>query len=551
MIGYGFKHVGKDKFIVTEDGYEINNVAVKLLVKDMKKALRDAGLNDSGKKPEVLAKFIQLTLDLSRPAAAADLPAAKPKSKAAPPPPPPKAETSFFPLEEAMPQYKSKNIKPITPFIRLEEAMPQYKSKNIKITSISEREKELYKLKNQELKQILKDKGLKFLGNKEKLVQTILKSEYVNLSRPAAAAEPAKPQAKPPPSPPAVRPRAETKPEAVPKIKLPNLISDRERELYGMSHKALSQMIKDNPELKAKIEKENKLSEKRGNEYIFSINNKYHKNELIDLILDYEKIPIGAKYIQFAPRLYDDLKEQHRVLPLLNKLKGKELEDAKKLLSRDLDKEYEPIIEYSWEFAHTKKGYPIRYHLKTDKDLQAKLGRGFFKHIEKDMFMVEKQGAKDIKNMEVKLLKADMAKAIKDSGLPFAYTGTKDTILQNFIRLSKVRTIPLSQLKLKPKKPKSKKIKNRLEDLPDDMRMLINQFALGNPTARLIKLEIQRLFNPLSMVNEKRDPFTYEFNPYAKMTWEETVEYIDSLPWTEERKNKEVFYAETILDEEA
>ena len=53
--------------------------------------------------------------------------------------------------------------------------------------------------------------------------------------------------------------------------------------------------------------------------------------------------------------------------------------------------------------------------------------------------------------MEVKLLKADMAKAIKESGLPLAYTGNKDTILKNFIRLANARVIPMSEFKFKPK----------------------------------------------------------------------------------------------------
>jgi hypothetical protein len=65
----------------------------------------------------------------------------------------------------------------------LEEAVPQFQSKNIKIKKklpplISAREEELYKLKVPELKQIIKEKRLK-PGNKEQMIKQILKSENI------------------------------------------------------------------------------------------------------------------------------------------------------------------------------------------------------------------------------------------------------------------------------------------------------------------------------------------------------------------------------------
>ena len=50
--------------------------------------------------------------------------------------------------------------------------------------------------------------------------------------------------------------------------------------------------------------------------------------------------------------------------------------------------------------------------------------------------------------MKAKILKADMQKAIKDSGLPLSSTGKKDEVIKNFIRLTNARTVPL---KLKTK----------------------------------------------------------------------------------------------------
>jgi hypothetical protein len=63
MRGYGFfKHLGKDNFEVSNvgEGRDIPTIKVKLLKSDMQTILKLNGINDSGKKPEILAKFIDL-----------------------------------------------------------------------------------------------------------------------------------------------------------------------------------------------------------------------------------------------------------------------------------------------------------------------------------------------------------------------------------------------------------------------------------------------------------------------------------------------------------
>ena len=76
-------------------------------------------------------------------------------------------------------------------------------------------------------------------------------------------------------------------------------------------------------------------------------------------------------------------------------------------------------------------------------------GKGYFTHLGKDKFEVSNEGVgNDIKKIQVKLLKSEMQKAIRDSGLPLSSTGKKDEVIKNFIRLTNARTVPL---KLKTK----------------------------------------------------------------------------------------------------
>lgn len=144
MKGKGFlTHLGKDRFEVSNVGVgrDFKKIQIKLLKKDMVDILKKYGRDYTGKKDEVIRKFVEFMKKVPKlwnPAQAPDQVSqhvSQPHAKPQPKPdtkPAPKPAPEFIPLEEAMPQFKSKPK--ITPFIPLEEAVPQFQSKNIKIT---------------------------------------------------------------------------------------------------------------------------------------------------------------------------------------------------------------------------------------------------------------------------------------------------------------------------------------------------------------------------------------------------------------------------------
>jgi hypothetical protein len=646
MKGQGFKHIDKDNFLVVDSGYDIKNLRVKLLKKDMQKALREAGLNDSGKKPEVLAKFIQLTKNLSQPTPVAK---AKAKSKAKPqaqPTPPPKAETKpveFIPLEEAVPQFKSKNIKI--------KKLPPLKSK---------REDTLEVMKVAVLKQILKDKGLKFLGNKEKLIRTILESEnipkgvdwnekmyltdklyedlimqhyyYKNLNRfekelskldktdprfkvkkeyfrnqieegnailsrdlqkeyeTELARHPVvKPKAKAKPTPP---PSVETKVEK--KDIRQNFLSKNPFYLLGLEETATDNEVEENykelkrrfiPSLKHSNESANKKLDKAYEDIkeirqiqkpmtedqfveefdtpyastaLFQHNQKSYealekliekqvkKDGFIDIDLLLSKgVQIPISTVKKLVMKYGLIKTFNYTIDLLKSInRNIKVVYADELTTNFNKSRTFKILNLSQpaEPAKAKPKPSLKPPSVRPKQTETK-GKGFFKHNEKDFFTVEDQGEKDIKNVKVKVLKADMQKAIKESGLPLNYTGKKDVVLKNFIRLANARTIPLSQFK---RKVKVKKPTNRLEALPDVLQMYINKFVMGNPTAKLIKKTEQKLkkIDPRSIINPNANPYHYPFNPYEDMELAEAYDFIDTLNWSTERQMLEEDYVQ-------
>jgi len=104
MNGSGFiSHLGKDRFEVSNEGIgrDFKKIQVKLLKKDMVDILKKYGRDNKGKKDEVIGKFVEFVKKVPK----IFKPIAVYKAGEAP------AKADFIPLEEAVPQFKSKNIK--------------------------------------------------------------------------------------------------------------------------------------------------------------------------------------------------------------------------------------------------------------------------------------------------------------------------------------------------------------------------------------------------------------------------------------------------------
>lgn len=387
MYGLGFKHIDKDNFMVIDGGHEVKNLRVKLLKADMQKALRERGMDDSGKKSEVLARFIRLTETVPKYRGVITQRKAK-----------------FIPLEEAIPDKIIKKTK-ITPYIRLEEATPD---KIIKKTIANEPYQTMY-------------------------------NEERNKIRNAVS----QPKAKPKP-PPAVRPRAEPEPTPAPKAETnleakpekKGITEDQFIEEFNTpwASTALSQWNKNAYEALEKL-----------------IEKTLKKNGVIDIDLLLSKgvqIPISTvKKIVMKYGLIETLVYTYDLLKSINS---------------DIQPIYAPEINIDFNKSRTFKALKLNKEEKKilynepasqpktkPKPPPERKGKGFFKHLEKDYFRVEEQGIKDIKNVKVKVLKADMQKAIKDSGLPLSSTGKKDEVTKNFIRLINAQTYPRSAFKHK------------------------------------------------------------------------------------------------------
>ena len=207
FIMYGgaiFKHLEKDKFLVTNagDGKDLDNVVVKLTLKDLKGVLSAYGVDTKRKKKqELLDDFIKISKNMT--VDPKPVPPKKPRAKKVKK----VAEPKFQPLEEMMDTTpKSKNIqikKPIR-FELMEEAiMDAPKSKNIQIKKPfrlspeleraadparlaellpirSEREDELLEMEEDELKDIINDKDIKLKKeDKQSMINAILKKEKI------------------------------------------------------------------------------------------------------------------------------------------------------------------------------------------------------------------------------------------------------------------------------------------------------------------------------------------------------------------------------------
>jgi len=104
MYGSGFlTHLGKDRFKVSNVGLgrDFKEIEIKLLKKDMIDILKKYGRDSTGKKDEVILKFVEFAKKVPK---LWNRQAYLQKQ----------AKSEFIPLEEAEPQFQSKNIK-ITP----------------------------------------------------------------------------------------------------------------------------------------------------------------------------------------------------------------------------------------------------------------------------------------------------------------------------------------------------------------------------------------------------------------------------------------------------
>jgi hypothetical protein len=177
MIGGAiFKHIEKDKFIISNEGKgkDIDNVVVKLTVKDLKEVLNAYGVETKKKKKqELLDDFIKVSKNM----------------KVDPKPEPPKKSRAkkvkepvkFVPLEESMDTTpKSKNIQIKKPFRlspELERAAdPARLSQLLPIRS--DREDELLEMEEDELNDIINDIKLK-KRDKPSMINAILKKEKI------------------------------------------------------------------------------------------------------------------------------------------------------------------------------------------------------------------------------------------------------------------------------------------------------------------------------------------------------------------------------------
>lgn len=199
--GSVFTHIEKDKFLVTNtgEGKDINNTVVKLTLKDLKEVLSTYGVDTKRKKKqELLDDFIKLSMNMK--IEPKPVPPKKPRAKKVKP-------IKFVPMEEMMdtsPKPKNVQIKKPVKFEPMEEMMDTTpKLKNIQIKKPfrlspeleqaadpnrlsqllpirSEREDELLEMEEDELKDIISDKDIKFKGkNKRAMIDAILKKEKI------------------------------------------------------------------------------------------------------------------------------------------------------------------------------------------------------------------------------------------------------------------------------------------------------------------------------------------------------------------------------------
>ena len=202
FIMYGgaiFKHIEKDKFLVTNagDGKDIDNVVVKLTLKDLKEVLSAYGVDTKRKKKqELLDDFIKVSKNMT--VDPKPVPAKKPRAKKVKP-------IKFEPMEEMMDTTpKNVQIKKPVKFEPMEEMMdttPTPKNVQIKkpfrlspeleraadparlselLPIRSEREDELLEMEEDELKDIISDKDIKLKKeDKKSMINAILKKEKI------------------------------------------------------------------------------------------------------------------------------------------------------------------------------------------------------------------------------------------------------------------------------------------------------------------------------------------------------------------------------------
>lgn len=188
-----FKQVEKDRFLVTNtgEGKDINNMIVKVLVKDLKYVLASYGIETKKKKKqELIDDFIKLSMN--EPIVESKVktePKVKTKSKVKPKV---KTEPKFEPLEEKEPKPKNIQIKKPKPkdepkiepvdmerVKALEKATDPSRLDRL-LPIRSEREDDLLELEDDELKEIIDDQEIKFKsGNKRDMVDAILKHEGI------------------------------------------------------------------------------------------------------------------------------------------------------------------------------------------------------------------------------------------------------------------------------------------------------------------------------------------------------------------------------------
>jgi hypothetical protein len=194
-----FKHIEKDKFLVTNagDGKDIDNVVVKLTLKDLKEVLSAYGVDTKRKKKqELLDDFIKVSKNMT--VDPKPVPAKKPRAKKVKP-------IKFEPMEEMMDTTpKNVQIKKPVKFEPMEEMMdttPTPKNVQIKkpfrlspeleraadparlselLPIRSEREDELLEMEEDELKDIISDKDIKLKKeDKKSMINAILKKEKI------------------------------------------------------------------------------------------------------------------------------------------------------------------------------------------------------------------------------------------------------------------------------------------------------------------------------------------------------------------------------------
>ena len=191
FIMYGgaiFKHLEKDKFLVTNagDGKDLDNVVVKLTLKDLKDVLSAYGVDTKRKKKqELLDDFIKISKNIKvdpkpeSPKSRAKKVMAEPKAK--------KEPVNFEPMEEMMdfaPTPKNIQIKkPVKADMERVKALeaaasPARLSRLLPIRS--EREDDLLEFGDDELKEIIEDQEIKFKGgDKRDRIDAILKHEGI------------------------------------------------------------------------------------------------------------------------------------------------------------------------------------------------------------------------------------------------------------------------------------------------------------------------------------------------------------------------------------